>query len=58
MDKVTGSLKPEGIEALISKGIGLSTTNSHNETLIAAGKLISEGKPKEAALLYSQVHHP
>jgi hypothetical protein len=55
VDKVTGSLKPEGIEALISKGIGLSTKNSHNETLIAAGKLISEGKPEEAAKLYSEV---
>ena len=55
VEKVTGSLRPEGIEALLTKACGLGTANSHSETLISAGKLLSEGKPEEAAQLYSQV---
>jgi thioredoxin-like negative regulator of GroEL len=61
VEKISGTLTPQGVEALMAKAVkaaGLKTQASHNETLIAAGKLLSQGEPDKAAALYAQAPIP
>jgi len=58
VEKISGTLTPQGVEALVAKALklaGMKTQAAHNETLIAAGKLLSQGEPDNAAQLYTQV---
>jgi hypothetical protein len=61
VEKISGTLTPQGVETLVAKALkvaaqtaSMKTQASHNETLIAAGKLLSQGEPDKAAELYEQ----
>ena len=61
VEKISGTLTPQGVESLVAKALklaGMKTQASHSETLIAAGKLLSQGEPDKAAALYAQATIP